>query len=83
METGLGTSLNGKRESLFRAGWKSLAKKFERVLRFCMWESCFLVKKTDFLVKNTDFPVKNPIFFSNKNNFLDVFTIKLRMSHTC
>jgi hypothetical protein len=82
METGLGTSLNGKGESLFH-GWKSLAKKFERVVRFCTWKNCFLVKKTDFLAKNTDFPVKKSNFLVKKINFLDVFTIKLRMSHTC
>ncbi len=51
METGLGTSLNGKGESLF-CGWKNSAKKIEHVLRLCTWKSCLLVEKFDFLATN-------------------------------
>jgi hypothetical protein len=81
MEMGLGTSSNGKGESLF-CSWKILAKKFERVLRLCMWKSCILVKKINFLAKSTYFPVKKSNFLVKKINFLDNFTIRLRMSHT-
>ncbi len=82
METGLGTSSNGKGESLF-CGWKNLAKKFELVLRLCTWKSCFLVKKIDFLAKNTDFPVRKSDFLVKKIYFFDNFTIRLHVSHTC
>ncbi len=81
MKAGLGTSLNGQGESLF-CGWKNLAKKFERILRLCMWKSCFLVKNLIFLPKRLIFLLKNPIFLSKKKN-LDDFTVKLRVSHTC
>jgi hypothetical protein len=80
METGLGTSSNGKGEFLF-CGWKNLAKKFERVLRLYTWKSCFLIKKIDFLALNTDFPVKKSNFLVKKIDFLDNFTVRLRMSH--
>ncbi len=82
MKTGLGTSSNGKEESLFRV-LKNLAKKFECVLRLCTWKSCFLVEKFDFLAKNTSFPEKKSKFLVKKTNFLDNFTVKLRVSHTC
>jgi hypothetical protein len=68
MEMGLGTSLNGKGEPLF-CGWKTLAKKFEHVVRLCTWKTCFLVKNFDFLAKNTDFPVKKSDFLVKQNQF--------------
>ncbi len=82
METGLGTSSNGKGESLFR-DWKNLARKFEHVLRLCTWKSCFIIKKFDFLAKNTDFPVKKSDFLVNKMIFIDNFIVRLRVTHTC
>ncbi len=81
MKTGLGTSSNGKGESLLRV-WKNSVKKFEHVLRLCTWKSCFLVKKINVLAKNTDFPVEKFNFLVKKINFLDDFTIKLHVSHT-
>jgi hypothetical protein len=74
MKMGLGTSSNGKGESLF-CGWKNSMKKFEHVLRLCKWKSCFLVKKINFLAKNTDFPVKNPIFLSKTSIFLTILPL--------
>jgi hypothetical protein len=74
METGLGTSSNGKGESLFR-GWKKLVKIFERVLRLCTWKSCFLVKKINFLAKNTDFPFKKSDFLVKKMIFLMILPL--------
>ena len=81
METGLGTSLNGKGKSLF-CGWKNLGKKFPctEVVYVIKLSSCqknqfscqkimiSLLKKSDFLVKIID--------------FLGNFTIMLHVSHT-
>ena len=80
MKTGLGTSSNGKEESLFRV-LKNLAKKFECVLRLCTLKSCFLIKKINFLAKNTDFLVKKSDFLVKKIAFLDNFIVKLHVSH--